>query len=242
MPDAAHWIEGWFRVEGPAGLLCLAAGSFVAALSGALSPGPLLVAAIREGARQGARAGAVLTLGHGILEAAVVALIYAGLGERLARPGPKAVLALAGGTMLLVMAVAMLVGARRASVAELSASPGPGAPGGRGALGRTVLAGALVSMSNPYWWIWWVTVGMGYMASASIWGWAGVWVFFAGHILADLGWYWLVTWAVSRGRRLLTDRSYRLLIAGCALVLVAFAASFLGMGAGMLSDAAGGGG
>ena len=232
MPDIAHWIAGWFTVKGPLGLLCLAAGAFVAGLSGALSPGPLLVAAIREGVRQGARAGPLLTLGHGILEAAVVVLIYLGLGKSLERPTPQAGLALLGGGMLLVMAVLMLLGARRASAAELSAAADPSGSQSLTSFGRTVLAGGVVSLSNPYWWIWWATIGMGYLASAARWGWTGIAVFFVGHILADLGWYWMVTLAVSRGRKLLTDRSYRLLIAGCALLLLAFAAWFLGLGAG----------
>jgi len=169
-------------------------------------------------------------------------LIYAGLGKKLMAPTPQAVLALVGGGMLLVMAVLMLAGVRRADASALSAGAGSDGSGGAppaAGIGRTVLAGSLVSMSNPYWWVWWATIGMGYMASAARWGWLGVGVFFVGHILSDLAWYWLVTWAVSRGRRLLTDRSYRLLIAACALVLVAFAASFLGMGAGTLAGRAG---
>jgi len=242
LPDVTHWIEAWFQVQGLAGLFCLAAGSFVVALSGALMPGPLLVAAIREGVRQGARAGPLLTLGHGVLEAGVVALAYLGLGGFLRRPGPQAVLALVGGAALLAMGAMMLWGARRVSAAELTAGgaePGAGgAPrtgGGTGAGAKAALAGAVVSLSNPYWSIWWVTTGVFFLGFAARWGWLGVAVFFVGHILADLAWYWLVTWAVARGRRLLTDRSYRLLIAGCALVLIAFAASFLGMGAGALA-------
>jgi threonine/homoserine/homoserine lactone efflux protein len=234
LSDLARWAESWLNVDGPLGLVCLAVGAFVAGLSGALSPGPLLVTAIREGVRQGARAGPLLTLGHGLLEVGAVVLIYLGLGEKLKAPLPQAVLALVGGGMLLVMAVLMLVGARRADAAALSAGPGPGDAGGAqpaASFGRTVLAGSLVSMSNPYWWVWWATIGMGYMASAARWGWVGIGVFFIGHILADLAWYWLVTWAVSRGRRLLTDRSYRALIAVCALLIAGFALWFVWIGA-----------
>jgi len=229
-------LHSWFQVTGPAGLWWLAAGSFVVALSGALMPGPLLVAAIREGVRQGARAGPLLTLGHGILEAAVVVLVYLGAGGFLKRPGPFAVVALAGGAALLVMGALMLRGARKATMAGPTGAAAPEeSSGGAAGLGRTVLAGAGVSLSNPYWSLWWVTVGMGYLASAAAWGWPGLGVFFAGHILADLAWYWLVTAAVARGRKLLSDRGYRALIVGCGLFLVGFAGQFLGAGLGGLS-------
>jgi threonine/homoserine/homoserine lactone efflux protein len=234
LSDLTHWAESWLKVDGPFGLVCLAAGAFVAGLSGALSPGPLLVTAIREGVRQGARAGPLLTLGHGLLEVGAVVLIYAGLGEKLRAPLPQAVLALVGGGMLLVMAVLMLAGVRRADASALSSAAGSDGSGGAppaAGVGRTVLAGTLMSMSNPYWWVWWATIGMGYMASAAHWGWVGIGVFFLGHILSDLAWYWLVTWAVSRGRRLLTDRSYRALIAVCALLIAGFALWFVWIGA-----------
>ena len=55
---------------------------------------------------------------------------------------------------------------------------------------------------------------------------SGAWPFFAGHILADLAWYSLVAVAVAGGRRFLTDRLYRGLIAVCAAFLVVFAGYF----------------
>ena len=72
---------------------------------------------------------------------------------------------------------------------------------------------------------------MGYLASAARWGWTGIGVFFVGHVAADLAWYWLVTFTVSRGRRLLSELSYRLLIAACALFLLAFGGLFIWRGA-----------
>ncbi len=245
MFDVVSWIEGWFRVEGPLGLLCVAGGAFVLGLSGALVPGPLLVLAVREGVRRGGRAGLLLTLGHGVLELAAVVLIYGWIGDYLGRPLPKAVLALGGGLALLIMAAMMLAGLGRITAAELAAGAGAGdgtvdAGGFPAGNWRVAAAGALVSISNPYWSIWWATVGMGCIAAAAVWGWIGMAVFFAGHVLADLVWYWLVAAAVFRGRRLLTDRSYRALVLGCALLMLGFAAWFGWVGARGLRGAEGG--
>src|SRR3972149_5217323 len=52
-------------------------------------------------------------------------------------------------------------------------------------LWRPVADGIIASISNPYWSLWWATIGLGYLALSSGQGLTGVAFFFAGHILAD---------------------------------------------------------
>jgi arginine exporter protein ArgO len=54
----------------------------------------------------------------------------------------------------------------------------------------------------------------------------GIAFFFAGHILADLAWYSVVSAAVGKGRHLFTDRLYRWIIGTCAAVLILFSFYF----------------
>jgi hypothetical protein len=42
----------------------------------------------------------------------------------------------------------------------------------------------------------------------------------------DLGWYSLVSWGISKGRELISDRAYRGIILACALVLIGFSLYF----------------
>ena len=79
--------------------------SFIIALSGALMPGPLLAVTVRDTSRQGFVAAPLLVLGHGILEAGLLALILLGLAEWMRGDTATSVIALAGGAMLLWMAV-----------------------------------------------------------------------------------------------------------------------------------------
>jgi len=51
--------------------------------------------------------------------------------------------------------------------------------------------------------------------------------FFIGHELADVSWYGLVILATSRGRTLLADRPYRIIIGACALFLLYLGARFV---------------
>ncbi|MGB9803092.1 LysE family transporter, partial [Desulfofundulus sp.] len=94
-----------------------------------------------------------------------------------------------------------------------------------------VLAGILVSLSNPYWTLWWATVGLGYIVLSLKQGTAGLVSFFGGHISSDLVWYSLVAGAVAGGRRFLTPSIYRLILVFCGAFLVFLGGSFIYMGA-----------
>ena len=63
-----------------------------------------------------------------------------------------------------------------------------------------VLAGILLSLANPYWFIWWATIGIGYILFSFQYGIAGIIAFYSGHILADLAWYSMISFGIAKGR------------------------------------------
>ncbi|MCD6288520.1 MAG: LysE family transporter, partial [Candidatus Hydrogenedentes bacterium] len=179
---------------------------------------PLLTATVSESARRGWRAGPLLVLGHGILESTLVVALLFGLAPFVNRDGVVGTISCAGGVILIWMAVGMIRGMPTLTL-DVDRDNAP--------RGRLVLAGVLMSLANPYWTVWWATIGLGLVLQArrlDVWG---VIFFFIGHITADLVWYTIVSTAVGTGRRLMTDRVYRRLIAVCAAVLIAFAFIFL---------------
>ena len=93
--------------------------------------------------------------------------------------------------------------------------------------GRLIGLGVAVSLSNPYWSLWWATIGISYVNIALRWGWPGVAVFYFGHILADLAWYTAVGSAVAGGRHFLSLRLYRGILAVAGLFLVGLAGYFI---------------
>lgn len=207
-------------------------GSFVIGFSGAMMPGPMLTVTIREAARTGFWAGPLVVLGHGLLELSLVAGLVGGLGAVVSRPTFLGAVGLLGGAVLLWMAASMLWGLRTLS---LSLEAGQE----RRRRGGPVLAGVVTSLSNPYWTLWWATVGLSYVTLTAGTGWRGPAVFFAGHILSDLVWYSLVAAVLHLGRRLLTDRVYRALVGACAVFLLYFGGLFVRSGLGHLSRSAG---
>lgn len=209
------------------------ASSFIIALSGALMPGPLLAIAVRDTAKRGFVAAPLLVLGHGILEAGLVALIVLGLADWLKGDLATAVIATAGGAVLLWMAIGMAREARTLRLDGIASGGGDGTGvGARKARGpaRPVIDGIVASVTNPYWVIWWATIGLGYLVLSRGLGRIGILAFFAGHILADAAWYLFVGGAVALGRGRFNDRAYRLVVGTCAAFLVFFALSFGYMG------------
>jgi threonine/homoserine/homoserine lactone efflux protein len=191
--------------------------SFIVALSGALMPGPLLTLTVGEAARRGFWAGPLIIVGHALLELALVLLLLAGVGVWLHRPLVLGLVGVVGAGMLGWMGLGLCQAARHSHL-EFD-------PQGDSSL-NPVVAGVLMSAANPYWLIWWLTIGLGYVMFSMKYGLLGVALFFVGHILADFAWYTLVSGAVAQGRRFISDRAYRGFLGACGVFLFVFGGYF----------------
>jgi threonine/homoserine/homoserine lactone efflux protein len=204
---------------GQMGPVALAATAFGIGLSGAVMPGPVLAVTITHAARQGFKAGPLIVLGHALLEAALIVALVAGLGPFLTNTTVSGVIAGAGALILVWMGAGML---RSLSGLRLDLETGAVTAAG------PVRDGVLLSLANPYWVVWWATVGLGMIAMAmdSGLGWWGLLIFWLGHISSDLVWYSFVSAVVSKGRRYITDSVYRVVVGVCAVFLVGIAVYF----------------
>ncbi|RJQ37055.1 MAG: lysine transporter LysE [Dehalococcoidia bacterium] len=207
-------------------LLIIFSTSFVVALSGALMPGPLLALTIAQAARRGFWAGPLLILGHGVLEIAILAVLVLGLRQLSGEGMLPAVIGIAGGIVLIVMGFGILARARRRMTLP-TADPPENRRRRQG-----VVIGVLGSAANPYFFIWWVTIGASYLLWALKLGGWGIASFYTGHILADLGWYALVAFVVATGRKVISDAVYRWVFIFCGLALVGLGGYFIFSGGG----------
>jgi threonine/homoserine/homoserine lactone efflux protein len=96
-----------------------------------------------------------------------------------------------------------------------------------GLLQNPIIAGAAVSISNPYWILWWATVGLMFFSALASNAFVIVGAFYLGHISGDIIWYMLVGGAVSTGRKLLSPKVYRAIIGVCGVFLIWLGATFL---------------
>ena len=91
-------------------------------------------------------------------------------------------------------------------------------------LDNPVIGGILVSMSNPYWWIWWATIGFAFMIQfdISFRNWPNLLAFFLGHEAGDLAWYLLISTMAFFGLRHLNKKAYYGFLFICAIFLILF--------------------
>jgi threonine/homoserine/homoserine lactone efflux protein len=196
--------------------------SLMVCFSGALMPGPLLTVTISQSAQRGFWQVPLLILGHAIAELAIVLALTAGLSRLLKRKAVAGLIGLLGGAFLLWMGLDIARSAGWGTVSlSLTNAERSGAQVG------PVVAGVLVSVSNPYWVLWWATVGMSYVALALRQGPLGLGSFYIGHILADLSWYSLVAFVITAGRSLLSQPVYRGILLTCSFFLIALSIYFI---------------
>jgi len=195
--------------------------SFFIALSGALMPGPLLLATIAEASQTGFWAGPLLVTGHGILELGMLFVLLFGLSPFFQYQTVIVLISFLGGMVLLWMAIQMF-----RSLPQLSLS----IQAQKTRQARLVFTGALVSVSNPYWVLWWVTIGLGCIVTAQQLGAWGIVAFFMGHILADFLWYSIISYGTAKGKRFLSEKLYRGFVGVLAGFLVVFAGYFFWSG------------
>lgn len=177
--------------------------SFVIGLSGALSPGPLSASILGMTHKKPLISAAGLVAGHGLVELLVVSGIFLGL-----RSVPfRTELALLGCGVLVLFGILQF----RAAQGEWA----------RPVDGRNpFIAGVVLTVSNPYWWIWWLTFGAGFLALTPAYP-----EFFTGHISADALWFGVLAITASRGAEILGEK-YRWVVKGSGAAMAAFGILF----------------
>jgi len=192
--------------------------SFIIALSGALAPGPLLTVTISYSLKRGFISGPLIILGHSILELILLIIIISGLGRILQIPVFIKIVFIIGGIILILMGTNLMFSSAKLKIKKTKLKNIELNP---------VLSGIIISLSNPYWLIWWITIGMAYIIKSMKYKFLGIAAFFTGHILADLLWYSFISFSFSKGRKFISDKVYHIIISVCGIFIIIFGFWFL---------------
>ena len=211
-------------------LLLLAGSWWIIGFSGAMMPGPVTTLVVTETARRGFVAGPLITIGHVLLELAMVVALFFGLGDLLKQNAIAGTIGLLGGLVLLWMGFSIVRNAWQGKVSLMLVQSAPSAT----TSGNPIAAGMLATISNPYWLLWWATVGAAYLITFRAFGLAGVIAFYIGHTLADWVWNNVVAFVVATGRRAMSDRVYRGILIVCGAFLIVLSFYFVSSGIGFL--------
>jgi threonine/homoserine/homoserine lactone efflux protein len=184
-------------------------------LSGVMAPGPITVATLAAGARN-RHAGAWMCAGHVLVELPLILVLAAGLSTFLESEGIRAGIGLAGGILLMLMGLQLLASLRRPDT-DLA-----------GSVERHPLwIGIVLSGANPYFLLWWATVGLTLTGQAMEFGLLALGLFALLHWLCDLGWLEVLSYAGFRGSQAFGARSQKAISMICTVALLGFGLKFV---------------
>ncbi len=190
--------------------------------SGALSPGPLTFAIMSEGAKKGWKAGLYAAFGHAAVEFPLVILLALGLAGLFRDEFTRRVLGLVGGVSLIVYSALQLVEVRKLWGKALEFK---GKGGGRGGF----LTGVILSAFNPFFLLWWATVGAKLVIDAlSVLQplLLSVVVFYASHVWMDVVWLPVVALAGYKGSRI-SGKALSLVLLVLSVALIYYGVVFI---------------
>jgi threonine/homoserine/homoserine lactone efflux protein len=200
-------------------LLNFAATVIILTASGALAPGPLFFVTITHGAKSGTKSGIMFSIAHTIIEFTLVMLLALGLLSVTNAPAVRLLVGVAGGAALIVFGAIQI----RSSLREAQETKTE-----KGDTRNLLLIGLALTGLNPYFIVWWLTIGANLIIlSLEFAGLAGVIFMYVCHVWVDYVWLTLVAAFAERSTKILRIKGYRLLMAAFGAVLIYFGLSFL---------------
>ncbi len=192
----------------------------VVTASGALAPGPLFFTNITHGTKSGAKGGLVFSVGHTIFELGLVLVLALTLQTVANEPLIKIVVGIVGGIALLLFGLLQIRGALKP---EASSAGKVGT-----SLRHPLLIGTVFTALNPYFIIWWLTVGMTLIVNAlALASFAGVLIMYVSHVWMDYAWLTGTAYLAKKGTSLVGGKGYRLVMMFFGAILIAFGLYFL---------------
>ena len=192
----------------------------ILSISGALAPGPLFFVTVSHGIKSGTKSGILFSIAHSLVEFSLVMLLALGLLSVANVPAVRLAVGVAGGAALIVFGAMQIRGSFSYKPEETKT--------GQTATRRLLLLGLALTGLNPYFIVWWLTVGANLIfISLEFAGLAGVVFMFVCHVWVDYAWLILVSGFAKRSSKILRFKWYRVLMAVFGLVLIYFGLTFL---------------
>ncbi|PJC50802.1 MAG: lysine transporter LysE [Nitrosopumilales archaeon CG_4_9_14_0_2_um_filter_34_16] len=185
--------------------------------SGVMTPGPLFTANISYGLHGGIKSGVKMAMGHTVVELPLIILLGLGVFSLETIPEFRTTISILGAIMLFVFAALQI---KKTLQNKKTQDPKPK----QGPL----ITGIALSVFNPFFIIWWLTIGFKLISDAmSIWAFAGIVIVFGFHIWMDFAWLGGTSFFASKSRQIISDRNYKILMVSLSLLLIYFGITFL---------------
>jgi threonine/homoserine/homoserine lactone efflux protein len=185
--------------------------------SGVMMPGPLFAANIAYGLQGGGKVGIKMAIGHTIVELPLVILLGIGVFSFEIFPEFRTLISILGAITLFVFAgiqIKTTLQIKKTTAFNLKHN--------------AVLTGITLSALNPFFIIWWLSIGLKLISDAMlIWAFTGIVIVFLLHIWMDFAWLYSVARVASKSSKILSNRNYKILMIGLSVMLIYFGISFI---------------
>ena len=185
--------------------------------SGVMSPGPLFAANITYGLKQGTKAGIKIAIGHSLVELPLVILLGIGIFSLEIFPEFKIIISILGAITLFVFAFMQIKSTlKKNEKSETKLKQGP------------IITGVLLSALNPFFIIWWLTIGLKLISDAmAIWAFVGILIVFVLHVWMDFVWLGATAFLISKSKKIISNANYKIIMLALSAILIYFGITFL---------------
>jgi threonine/homoserine/homoserine lactone efflux protein len=184
-------------------------------MSGVMLPGPLFAVTIEKASKR-QTAGALIALGHGVIEFPLMFLIFFVLSQFVVPDSVQSAIGLVGGALMIYMGAQAFRNRNKEEKAQASSKR------------DSLVAGIWTTAANAGFILWWLTIGTALILNAKLFGLLGFSVFAGVHWLCDLIWYTIIAFAIFKSHRFWTKRVHEGISFFCVAVFVGFGTYFFG--------------
>ncbi len=182
-------------------------------LSGVLMPGPLFAVTLKKAATN-KKAGALIAIGHGLVEFPLMFLIFFVLSQFEIPNFVQVAVGLIGGLLMIFMGVQTFRNRHKTADASLSSKR------------DSLLAGVWTTAANAGFILWWLTIGTTLILNAKIFGLFGFSVFAGVHWSIDFLWYTIVAYGIFKSQQFWNEHVKMGITLFCVAIFVGFGAYF----------------
>jgi threonine/homoserine/homoserine lactone efflux protein len=178
-------------------------------------PGPLFAVTLKKAAKSKI-AGALIAVGHGIVEFPLMFLIFFVLSQFDIPSAVQVAVGLVGGFLMIFMGLQTFRNRHKSEEAHVSLKR------------DSVLAGVYTTAVNAGFILWWLTIGTTLILNAQLFGLVGFSVFAGVHWLCDFSWYTVAALVIFKSQQFWTERTKMGIMFFCVAVFIGFGAYFMG--------------
>jgi len=184
-------------------------------MSGVLMPGPLLAATLKQAAKSKG-AGALIAVGHGIVEFPLMFLIFFLLSRFTIPSIVQVAVELVGGLLMALMGIQTFRNRKKSQETTVSLKR------------ESLLAGVYTTAVNSGFILWWLTIGTTLILNARLFGLIGFSIFAGVHWLCDFSFYTAAAFAIFKSQQIWHMKVREGITLFCVAVFIGFGVYFMG--------------